>query len=546
MKYLREKGIRIFLLFMIMMFSCSTFVCSEEYYDENGEEYYEEEEEEEEFIPEEYYDPIQSNDIPGWPQGQAIQAASAVVMDLDTNTVLYSKSAYDQKYPASITKIMTCMVALEHGNLDEEIEFSEIVYQIEEDSSHQGIQPGEKMTLRQALNGLMLESANDIANGLAEHFGGSISGFADMMNEKASSLGCTNTHFSNPHGLHSDDHYTCAHDMALIAQAAYAIPEFKEIVSTELFYCPPTNTTEEERYFYNHHKMMHSDSDYYYDYTIGGKTGFTQMAWNTLVTYAEKDGKRLVCVLLHENGAGMSYDETKILMDYGFNNFDRVVINSKKEPTFYHSAKLDPVGRISKMYQTEHFNEQLMEWTPGLVTLPSGASENDLTLEADWLDQGTGKLHYSYHGVPVGVVYQTYHRLGQVQPLRYQKNIVNLQPGVQMKRSPNNELEATAKIVLDKVEEYVMKAYRVSSDFYETNKLMVLLVGALILFLLLIIVFILILRCTRDSRIQKKRRQTEKIRLRREEEIDRMTTAEIEVELREAMGKEQSVQKEKE
>ena len=216
----------------------------------------EEIEEETEYIPEEYYDSVQTNELKGWPQGQAVQAAGAVVMDLDTNAFLYSKNAHEKMYPASITKIMTAMIVLEHTDMEEEITFSEIVYDIESDSSHVGIQPGEKMTIRQALNALMLESANDVANGLAEYVAGSVEAFADLMNEKALSLGCENTHFTNPHGLHNENHYTCAYDMALIAQAAYEMQEFRELVSTTLFYCPETNLTEEERYFVNHHQII--------------------------------------------------------------------------------------------------------------------------------------------------------------------------------------------------------------------------------------------------------------------------------------------------
>ena len=186
-----------------------------------------EEEEETEFIPAEYYDPIDTNEIPGWPQGEAVQSASAVVMDMNTGTFLYSKNAYEKRYPASITKIMTAMVALENGNLDDEITFDESVYDLEEGSSHVGIQPGEKMTLRHALYALMLESANDAGVGIAEYLGGSLEGFAELMNKKAEELGCVNTHFTNPHGLHNENHYTCAYDMALIAQAAYEIPEFR-------------------------------------------------------------------------------------------------------------------------------------------------------------------------------------------------------------------------------------------------------------------------------------------------------------------------------
>ena len=141
------------------------------------------EEETEEPLPDSYYYPIESNEISGWPQGPQIEAAAATVLDMDTGTFLYSKNATSKQYPASITKIMTTLLLVENCNLDDTITFSEIVYDLEEGSSHLGIKPGEEMTLRDAAYGMMLASANDICNGVAEYMAGSISGFADLMNQ---------------------------------------------------------------------------------------------------------------------------------------------------------------------------------------------------------------------------------------------------------------------------------------------------------------------------------------------------------------------------
>lgn len=192
-----------------------------ETYDDTGEDTAEDSGEETEYIPESYYWTVESNEISGWPGGPQIEAEAAVVMDADTGAFLYSKNMDRKEYPASITKIMTALVAIESGKLDSKIRFSEnAVYNLEEGSSHVGIQVGEVLSMRRALYGLMLESANDVANGIAETVGGSISGFADLMNAKAAELGCVNTHFTNPHGLQNEEHYTCARDMALITQAA--------------------------------------------------------------------------------------------------------------------------------------------------------------------------------------------------------------------------------------------------------------------------------------------------------------------------------------
>ena len=258
---------------------------------------------EEEFIPDEYYEPVQTNDISGWPQGEAIQASAGIVMDLDTGAIVYAKNIQRKLYPASITKILTALLTLEHASLDDTITCTSAVYDLDDNASNIALQEGEQISVRDALYALMLESANDAANALAVHISGSVSAFADLMNQKAQELGCTVSHFANPSGLPNDDHYTCARDFALIAAAAYDNENFRKLIATKEYEIKPTNMTADSRVFANHHKMIQTDSDYYDDVCTGGKTGFTESAWNTLVTFGEKDGKRLVCVLLHGNGA---------------------------------------------------------------------------------------------------------------------------------------------------------------------------------------------------------------------------------------------------
>lgn len=500
----------------------------------------EEEEEETEFIPEEYYDPIQSNEVSGWPQGEAVQSAAAVVMDLDTNTLLYSKNAYDKHYPASITKIMTAMVALENGNLDDVIVFSESVYDLEEGSSHVGIQPGEEMTLRQALYALMLESANDAGMGIAEHIAGSVSAFAEMMNAKAQALGCVNTHFTNPHGLHNEEHYTCAYDMALIAQAAYNIPEFREMVSCTLATCPATNVTEEERYFVNHNKMIQEESDYYTEWCTGGKTGYTSDAWNTLVTYGEKNGRRQVCVVLRVPGSAKTYEETRLLMNYGFDNFSQVSMGSDEPvPTFYEAMKLDYLGLVRDYFQSDLLYQPIAKTTSGVVTLPNGVTAAELMAQPEQTGQSYRSISYTYQGWPVGSASIEVYPIPTGIELPFEKKmdmeIILQNSSVQRAK---NEIEATAMIVWNKAQDIYQDVSTTVMTFAEENMMTVILGGCLILLVIFIVIGILIARCTKESRIQKRRRQEEKERLRKEEEIDNMTTAEIEQELRLAMEEE--------
>ena len=178
-------------------------------------------------------------------------------MEQETGTILYSKNMDDQHYPASITKIMTALLVLENCDLDETVTFSaEAVYGTELGSSSIARDVGEEMTVEQTLYGMMLESANECAYALGEHVAGDIPTFVDMMNERAKELGCTNTHFNNTNGLPDEEHYTSAHDMALIARAAYAIPKFAEIVGTKNYTIPPTNKHEDSTPLNNHHQML--------------------------------------------------------------------------------------------------------------------------------------------------------------------------------------------------------------------------------------------------------------------------------------------------
>ncbi len=260
-----------------------------------------------------------------WPaDAPAIDSSAAIVMDLDTGAILYRKNAYDAYYPASITKVMTALVALEQGDLSDTITMSaEAVYGIESDSANIALDVDEQISLQDALYALLLASANEAALGIAEHIGGSVANFSTMMNQKAQELGCVNSNFVNPNGLHDDNHYVCAYDMALIGMAAYEIPEFREMVETKSYTIPATNKSE-ARELWNSDYMLFSTNKFYYEYCIGGKTGFTNMAKGTLVTYAEKDGKKLICVALNGAPSSVTFYDTANLLDYCYDNYTTV------------------------------------------------------------------------------------------------------------------------------------------------------------------------------------------------------------------------------
>ena len=221
-------------------------------------------------------------------------AESAILMDARSGAILYEKNIHTQRYPASITKLLTCLVAKKNSELSDVVTFSkEAVFGIERRSSNIGIDVGETLTMEECLYAILLESANEVASAVAEHVGGSIEGFTRMMNEEAASLGCADSNFVNANGLPDDNHYTSAYDMALIAQAFFADEKLSEISGTVYYQLLPTATQPDEINLQNHHRLLMGcryGSKYSYEYTVGGKTGYTDVARQTLVTCAEKDG----------------------------------------------------------------------------------------------------------------------------------------------------------------------------------------------------------------------------------------------------------------
>lgn len=331
-----------------------------------------------------------------WPKMPQVEAPSFCVMDISTGTILYERNMDEINYPASITKVMTALLAVENCSLDEIVTFSEkAVYGNEGDTSHISRDIGEEMTMEESLYGMMLESANEcawaIGEQIASHVGGSMEQFTKMMNERAASLGCTNTHFNNPNGLPDEDHWTSAHDMALIAAEAYKNETFRVIAGTKSYTIPPTNKHEAETPLHNHHKMIypfHGDYAYLYDYATGGKTGYTNAAGNTLVTFAEKDGMSLVCVVMREQTPN-HYVDTRTLFDYCFENF-----------------KLLKVADYEKNAQTDREQAPFASIDENaIVILPASADFSDLKVQTvyDSSDEDVlGTFVYTYAGQEVG------------------------------------------------------------------------------------------------------------------------------------------------
>lgn len=348
--------------------------------------------------------PITAAAAPEWPSDVSIQADAGIVMDSDTGTVLYGKNMDQPYYPASITKILTALIVLEQCDLNEMVTFShDDVYNVEAGSSSAGIDEGDVLTVRDCLYALMLASANESANALACHVSGSREAFAQLMNEKARSLGCTGSHFNNPSGLNDENHYTTAHDMALIARAAIQNPEFLTINGTRSYQLAPTKRTPEGGYVANHHKMLNKNEAVYYPGAFAGKTGYTSLAGNTLVTCARKNDMTLIAVVL--NGHQSHYSDTKALFDFGFRNFQS--LRTVDYETRYKSLENDMT--IAGMTSGDSISLELDR--SGRVVIPRDADFTDtqsaLTYDLDGSHPQTAIacISYTYNDRPVGSVY---------------------------------------------------------------------------------------------------------------------------------------------
>ncbi|MGI6097850.1 MAG: D-alanyl-D-alanine carboxypeptidase family protein [Dethiobacteria bacterium] len=252
-----------------------------------------------------------------------LNSDSAVLIDARTGQVLFEKKMHKKQYPASITKVMTGMIALENGNLTDKITMSnEAVFSIGRNAAHIALDVGEILTLEQVLYALAIASANDAANGIAEHIAGDMKSFARLMNLKARELGALNTNFVNAHGLPDDDHYTTAYDMGLIMIQAIKNPQFCKIFSERRYEIPPTNLQPETKFLYNKNDLLNGQCNY--EGIIASKSGWTTEAQHTLVTAAERGDRKLVVVVMNSPSAKSKFEDTIALLDYGFNEFRKV------------------------------------------------------------------------------------------------------------------------------------------------------------------------------------------------------------------------------
>lgn len=256
-----------------------------------------------------------------------IASSAAILVESSTGKILYEKNAYEKMYPASTTKIMTAILALENCDLDEKAKVSyNAVYSLPSGYVNANLINGEEIAIKDLMYALLVKSANDAAIVLAEHIGGSVENFSEMMNKKAKELGCQNTNFINPNGIHNNNHYSTAYDLYLIASYCMKNETFRKYVSTTNYTLPATNKYEAtDRVCITTNDMLRPKSKYYNKNVIGIKTGYTTESQNCLIAAAEKNGIQLISVVLHgetnPDGSSQRYIDTTNLFNYGFDDF---------------------------------------------------------------------------------------------------------------------------------------------------------------------------------------------------------------------------------
>lgn len=341
------------------------------------------------------------SEIENWPMGPEVASQGAVLIEANTGTVLYSKNMNQRFYPASTTKILATLVAIENAKLDEMVSFStEAVFSIEKGSSNMGMDVGQQITMEQCLYGILVYSANEVTNAVAEHVAGDIDTFVGMMNEKAAELGCSNSHFVTTNGLHDDMHYTTPYDLAQIGRAFFANETLAKMSGTRYYKIEPTETQPDLIELYTHNKL--TNNTYPYEGYVGGKTGYTTLANQTLVSCAKRNGMTLICVVMNVDSPGQ-YTDTVALFDYGFNNFSKInVAENESNYTLSNSDFFKTEGNIFGESETI----MSIEPTAGII-LPSTIDFDMVESQLKYVDDpdspnSVAVIDYSYEGMPLG------------------------------------------------------------------------------------------------------------------------------------------------
>lgn len=355
-----------------------------------------------------------NDDEEGIPAPPELDCKGAILVELNSGTTVYEYNADDRLYPASLTKVMTCLLALEHGNLTDEVTVDgNLLKGLDADASIAGLSPGDRLSLEDLLYCVMVPSANDASLVVADHIAGSVDAFVDMMNEKAKELGCTNTHFVNPDGLHDEDHYSSARDLSIITKAALESDMFRTICSTAVYELNSEHTTAESViYTTNYFLSTIISPKYYWEKASGVKTGHTTPAGRCLITLVEENGFSYLSVVL---GAATTYDEnneavfgsftqSRQLIEYGLANYSFVSVFSRLSPIAQVPVSSGAVKYVV-VAPTEDVSALLpIAYDAKKIDISYSLNDGDHLTAPIAADQVVGKAKVSYEGKEVGQV----------------------------------------------------------------------------------------------------------------------------------------------
>lgn len=446
---------------------------------------------------------------PDWPLDTGCQSEAGIVMDMDSGAVLFAQNIHVQEYPASITKLLTALVVVENASMDDQVTFShDAVYNVEDGSGNKlQLEEGDVLSVKDCLYVMLLQSSNQAANALAEHVAGSREAFADMMNEKAASLGCRESHFVNPSGLNDPEQLTSAYDMAQIGAAVFNNQTLLEICSSTSATLPPTINNPNGRTYSMEHKLVvtdNSDDENYYPSAVAGKTGYTSLAGQTLVTYAEQNGRRQVAVTL-KSTQRTHYSDTKTILEFGFARFKNVSV-AENETNYVTGDEPVTIGDVSYEPSDLYLDEK------AVITLPNDAQFSDADqylqteIPASHPEGAVGRIIYTYNDRQIGVAWV------------YSKTVVSA-AAVSEESSENTEMtESTASTGTDTTDSNTNGTPSDVNDGKKDKKPLELTrgtwiavgIGAAILLVVLIISWIMLQRKKEEERmriLREKRRK---------------------------------------
>ena len=333
---------------------------------------------------------------------EEIDAPNLLLAENNTGKIIYERNADEKIYPASLTKLLTAILVVENCELDETVTVSEnAVFSVPSGYVNANLQVGEELTVEDLLYVMLIPSANDAANALAEHVGGSIQSFSTMMNTKAKELGCIGSNFTNPSGLHQKEHYTTTRDLYLIAKEAIGKSVIKKIINTKTYSLPETNKYSGETRIFTTTNYMVRESlkKYYSDYCIGGKTGYTDEAKNCVIEYAEKDGIELISIVMGENASikGKKFLDAKIMFEYVFENYkvENIAKNNEKYETIKINNGTKQTKNLDVLYKQEI---NILKEKDNNKTIQKSVEYADISAPIKKGDI-VGKITYEYDGI---------------------------------------------------------------------------------------------------------------------------------------------------